>query len=320
MKAAVYYETGSPSVFKYKDIPDPQCGPNDILIETKAISVEWGDLNHRSIGEISSKPHCVGYLAAGEIVETGKNVTGRKCGQRVVTLDFLGSYAKKRVTPALTSWLIPDNLSYEKAVCIPVAFGTAHDCLFEFGRLEKGETVLIHGGAGGVGIAAIQMAKKAGAQVLATSSKNDRLERLKNFGLDEGINYREKDFEDEVNRLTDNRGVNLVIDSVGGKTLYKSINCLCHRGRGIVMGNTSREVCKLDIHSLQPFNKSIIGYFQGSEIRTDRVQKLITDIMQEAEQEKIRVVIDRHFPLSKAADAHDYIENQGVFGRVLLIP
>jgi len=135
MKAAVYYETGPPSVFKYEDVPDPQCGSHDILIDVKAISIEGGDVLNRAGGEMPSVPHCVGYQAAGIITKIGKKVAHREIGQRVSTLNAFGSHAEKRAVPALTSWIIPDDLSFEEAACIPVTFGTAHDCLFEFGRL-----------------------------------------------------------------------------------------------------------------------------------------------------------------------------------------
>ena len=114
---------------------------------------------------------------------------------------------------------VPDGLSTEEAACVPVPFGTADDCLFEFGRLQAGETALIHAGASGVGIAAIQLAKRAGARVLATASSDDKLDRLCELGLDHGINYSDLDFVDEVRRLTDGRGADVIVDSVGGSTL-----------------------------------------------------------------------------------------------------
>lgn len=175
MKADVYYETGGPNVFKYEEVPDPSCGPGDIVIEVKAISIEGGDVLNRAGGPMPSVPHIVGYDAAGVICQGGEKVTNRQKGQRVTTLSPFGSHAEKRALDWRTSRVIPDNVSFEEAACVPVTFGTAHDCLFEFSRLKTGETVLVQAGASGVGMAAIQLAKHAGARELATAFSDQRL-------------------------------------------------------------------------------------------------------------------------------------------------
>ncbi len=193
MKAAVYYETGGPEVFRYEDVPDPACGPDAVLIEVRAISIEGGDTLHRAGGLMAGRPHIVGYQCAGIVREVGANVTDRVPGQRVVAVMMYGSHAELAVVPAVMTWVLPDGLDLKLGACVPIPFGTADDCLFEFGRLRAGETALIHAGAGGVGIAAIQLAKRAGATVLATASSDAKLERLKEFGLDHGINYRDEE-------------------------------------------------------------------------------------------------------------------------------
>ncbi len=320
MKAAVYYETGKPDVFKYEDVPDPSCGPWDIVIDIKAISIEGGDVLNRAGGLMPKVPHIVGYDAAGVICQVGQKVTNRQIGQRVTTLSPFGSHAEKRAAPAITSWLIPDKVSFEEAACVPVTFGTAHECLFEFGHLKAGETVLIQAGAGGVGLAAIQLAKRAGARVLATASSNQRLERLKEYGLDEGINYGEKDLVAEVRRLTDNQGVDLVVDGVGGEVLQKSIDAARARGRIITFGQAGRGFRRVDVSSLAMGNKTLTGVFLGAEIATERVQKMINQLLEDIAAGDIKVPIDRKFPLSQAAEAHAYIESRQAVGRVLLIP
>src|SRR5271165_5477899 len=198
MKAAVYYETGGPDVFRYEDVPDPICGSGDVLIRVEAVSIEGGDTLNRLGGDLTSVPHVVGYQCAGVVVEVGDGVDDLAPGDRVVTVGLDGSHAELRVTGRTFCWPIPDGLSTEEAACVPVPFGTADDCLFEFGRLRAGETALIHAGASGVGIAAIQLAKRAGAQVLATASSPERLARLAEFGLDDGIDYTTVDFVQSV--------------------------------------------------------------------------------------------------------------------------
>jgi len=249
-------------------------------------------------------------------------VTDFAAGDRAVTVGLHGSHAERRAVPAGFAWKVPDGVRTDEAACVPVPFGTADDCLFEFGHLVAGETVLIHAGAGGVGIAAIQMAKRAGARVLATASSTERLERLRPLGLDEGIDYTTSDFVAECRRLTDGRGVDVVVDSVGAATLQGSINALAYRGRCVSVGDAGRSAAQpLDVSTMRANNQSFTGYFLGAELffgrrAYDMVARLLTEIA----AGELRVVIDRRFPLADAAAAHAYVESRKAFGRVLLEP
>lgn len=320
MKAAVYYETGDPSVFKFEEVPDPICGPWDIVIDVKAISIEGGDVLNRAGGPMPAVPHIVGYDAAGVICKVGENVTDRQVGQRVTTLNQFGSHAEKRASNSLNSWIIPDDVSFEEAASVPVTFGTAHDCLFEFGHLKAGETILVQAGASGVGIVAVQLAKHAGARVLTTASSYERLERLKEYGMDVGINYVEKDLVAEVKRLTDDQGVDLVIDGIGGEVLQKSIEAARYRGRIISYGQAGRNFRRIDVSGLTMGNKTLTGVFLGAEMATERVQKMIDQLLKDIGSGSIRVPLDRKFSLVQAAEAHAFIESRQAVGRVLLIP
>jgi len=320
MKAAVYYENGTPDVLRYEDVPDPVCHPKGVIIRVLAVSIEGGDTLNRWRGPLVTKPHIVGYQASGEIVEVGSEVTHLKVGQKVATVDGHGSHAELRPVPARNCWPIPDGLDPRLAAVIPVAFGTAHDCLFEFGRLRAGETVLVQAGASGVGLAAIQLAKAAGATVLATASSDERLERLKAYGLDHGINYKTEEVAPAVMKITDKKGVNLVVDSVGGATLAGSLASLAYRGRCSMVGNAGREPMTVDVSSLMGGNRSLSGVFLGAEIMTDRAHDMIQGLIEDAAKGVFKVVIDREFPLSDAAGAHAYIESRQAVGRVLLIP
>ncbi|MGZ5933776.1 MAG: quinone oxidoreductase family protein [Rhizomicrobium sp.] len=320
MKAAVYYENGPPSVLKYEDVPDPQCAPNGIVIRVEAVSIEGGDTLNRQGGPLITKPHIVGYQAAGEVVQVGAEVKDFKLGDKAVTTGFNGSHAELRAVAARTAWKIPKGCDIKLAAAVPVPFGTAHDCLFEFGRLKAGETVLVQAGASGVGVAAIQLAKRAGARVLATASSDDRLERLKPLGLDAGINYKTDDVVKSVMKLTDNKGVNLVVDSVGGSTLQGSILSLAYRGRVSMVGAAGREPMRVDVGSLMGGNRSLTGVFLGAEIATDRVHNMIQVLVDDVAEGKLKVLIDKTFALSDAAGAHAYIESRKAVGRVLLIP
>jgi NADPH2:quinone reductase len=322
MKAAVYYETGGPDVFRFEDVPDPDVGPEDVLVEVAAVSIEGGDTLNRLGGDLAQVPHIVGYQCAGTVIAVGGDVTGFSVGDRVVTVGLDGSHAQLRVVAQSFCWSIPEGLSIEEAACVPVPFGTASDCLFEFGRLQAGESVLIHAGASGVGIAAIQMAKRAGARVMATASSDERLARLGAYGLDEGINYASDDFVDAVRRLTDGAGADVIVDSVGGSNLQKSLHCLAYRGRCMTFGDAGRETpSTLDISSMRANNQTLVGYFLGAELfLSPRPHAVIAGILDDIASGNLRVVIDRTFPLEEAGEAHAYIESRQAFGRVLLIP
>ncbi len=320
MKAAVYYETGSPDVFRYEDVADPAIHPQGVIIRVEAVSIEGGDTLNRGGGQMAGSPHIVGYQAAGEIVEVGAEVSHLKVGQKVVTVNAFGSHAELRAVPARNAWPIPDGFDIQKASAIPVPFGTAHECLFGAGRLQAGETVLVQAGAGAVGIAAIQLAKKAGAIVLASASSDERLERLKAFGMDHGINYGRDDLVEQVMKLTGGKGVDLVVDPVGGATLAGSLGALGYRGRISLVGNAGREPMEVDVSSLMGGNRSLTGVFLGAEIMTDRVHDMIQDLIEQATKGELEVVIDRTFALSEADKAHAYIESRQAVGRVLLIP
>jgi NADPH2:quinone reductase len=322
MKAAVYYEAGPPSVFRYEDVPDPTCAPDGVVIDVQAVSIEGGDVLNRAGGDLPNKPHIVGYQCAGVIREVGPNVKDRTVGQRVVAAMPHGSHAERVAVGANATWPVPDALDIKMAACVPVPFGTADDCLFEFGNLKAGETVLIQAGAGGVGLAAIQLAKRAGATVLATASSDEKLERLKEFGLDHGINYRTTNFAEEARRLTGGRGVDLVVDSVG-TTIDGSIQATGYRGRIIQVGNAGRaEDRRVDLSPLSALNRSFTGVFLGMELvmQPQRVWPMIARHLEDIAKGELKVVIDRTFPLSEAAAAHAHIESRQAFGRVVLIP
>jgi NADPH2:quinone reductase len=322
MKAAVYYQTGGPEVFRYEDVPDPTIGESELLIEVEAVSIEGGDTLNRLGGDITRTPHIVGYQCAGHVVHVGASVVGWQPGDRAVTVGVDGSHAELRAVAPGFAWAIPDGLSTEEAACVPIPFGTADDCLFEFGRLVAGETALIHAGGSGVGIAAIQLAKRAGARVLSTASSDDKLARLKELGLDEGINYVTSDFVAEARRLTDGRGVDVIVDSVGGATLQGSLNALAYRGRCVTVGDAGRAAAEsLDVSNMRPNNQTLSGYFLGAELLLyPRAHAMIARHLEDVAAGKLKVIVDRSYRLAEAAAAHAYIESRQAFGRVLLIP
>ncbi len=320
MKAAVYYRNGPPEVLQYEDVPDPMCGPGMVVIQIEAVSIEGGDTLNRLGGALTSDPHIVGYQSAGTIIEVGDGVESRAVGDRVVATFMSGSHAERIAVPYQVTWTIPAGADLTACACVPVAFGTAHDCLFEFGRLQAGETVLIQAGAGGVGMAAIQLAHRAGATTIATASSLERLKPLLDLGLDHAVDYSKDGWVDEVRGITGGSGVDLVVDSVGGVTLQKSVACLKYRGRAVTVGSAGRDFTPFDAGVLGMNNQSLTGVFLGAEIATPRANQMVQDLINEVAAGQLTVLVDRTFPLAEAAAAHEFIESRQAIGRVVLIP
>ncbi len=322
MKAAVIYENGPPEVLRYEDVADPVAPDGGVVVDAEAISVEGGDLLARAGGQLASVPHIVGYVSAGTVSEVGAGVAGRAVGDRVVAMNAAGSHAARRAVFAAMTWPIPAGLDAARAACVPVAFGTAYECLFTAGNLAAGQTVLVHAGGGGVGMAAIQLAKRAGATVISTASSDEKLARLKAFGVDHGINYATESFVERTMQLTDSRGVDVVLDSIGGRNLVDSVEVLAYRGTLVSVGTAARAGSAIEARSLWTRNTTLRGVWLSASILSEyaRVHPMIADLLQRVAGGELQVVIDRSFPLADAAAAHAYIESRSAFGRVVLTP
>ena len=320
MKAAAYTRTGPPDVLEYVDVADPVCPPNGVLVRVEAISIEGGDTLNRLGGAMASTPHVVGYQCGGTVVEVGPSARDVAVGDRVVATMAHGSHAELVAVSARSVWKVPEGADLVAVACVPIAFGTAHDCLFEFGRLQAGETVLVQAAAGGVGVAAVQLAKRAGATVIGTASSPERLAAVEPLGLDHGIDYSIADVPSEVRRLTDGRGADLVVDSVGGPVLAGSLRSLAYRGRCITVGQAGRQPQPLDISTLMGGNQSLTGVFLGAELAFERAHTMIAGLIDDVAAGRLRVVVDRTYPLAEAAAAHAYVESRQAVGRVVLIP
>ena len=310
-------------MLRYEDVPDPVCPDGFAVIDVEAISIEGGDLLARAGTPPAKTPHIVGYLAAGTVSEVGGGVEAPAVGDKVVALGQDGSHAARRAVLAAVTWPIPDGLEPVQAACIPVAFGTAQECLFTAANLAEGQTALIHAGAGGVGMAAVQLAKRAGATVISTASSDDKLERLKPLGLDHGVNYATESFVDRVNELTDGRGADVVVDSVGGQNLVDSVEALAYRGTLVSVGVAGRSGSAIEAQSLWQKNNTLRGVYLGGAMVAElpRIHALIGDLIgRVASGGDLHVEIDRSFPLAEAAAAHEYLEGRNAFGRVVMTP
>lgn len=319
MKAAVYDEFGPPEVLRYADVPDPQIGPDDVLIDVKAISIEGGDLINRRTVQPPHAGYIVGYAAAGTIVAVGAHVSGRTIGDRVTSFGVDGSHAALRRVPANQTWLVPDGVGWAHAAALPISFGTANHCLFKRASLKSGEAVLVQAAAGGVGLAAIQLAKRAGALVIASSSGEDRLSQLAAIGADHCIDHRAENVAEKVLEYTGGKGVDVVIDPVGS-TLPTSLQLLAPEGRLVFVGNAGGGSLTVDLWSAMQANQSLYGVFMGTQFADPTVFSTVDDMLRDVAEGGIEVTVDRSFALEDTADAHRHAEQGKPFGRVILRP
>ncbi|ADY67799.1 MULTISPECIES: zinc-binding alcohol dehydrogenase family protein [Agrobacterium tumefaciens complex] len=319
MKAAVYDEAGHPGVLRYRDVADPKAGPDDVVIATAAISIEGGDLiNRRSVA-----PPCpswiVGYAASGRVVEVGANVSNRKVGDEVTAFNMQGSHAELWAVPANHTWVVPSGVDAASAAAVPISFGTAHHCLFAKSGLRSGETVLIQAAAGGVGLAAVQLAAQAGARVIAIASGERRLEIISSLGADHVIDRASSDVVEAVQQITNGKGADLVIDPVGA-TLPMSLAATAHEGRLVFVGNAGGGGLSLDLWPAMQSNQTLHGVFMGPLLERHDVRSTIDDLLIALGKGNIQVIIEKTFPLSQARDAHDFAEKAKPLGRIIMTP
>jgi len=319
MKAVCIHQFGNEDVLKYEDASDPSYGLSDILIRVKAASINRGDLGRR-MGTYPGTPQfpiIIGWDVAGVVEALGSQVSGFSIGDRVVARVPSGGYAEFVTAPSAGTVRLPGNVGFEDASTIPIVFLTSWFALLKLASLQVGETALVQAAASGVGIAGIQIAKLAGAQVITTASTASKLEMAKGLGADYGINYMAQDFVPEVMRLTEGAGVQVVLESVGGEVFTKSISVLGRGGRLVTVGNSARQPAQVDPGLLLRNGVMLRGMSLASQpdILTE-FQKIVR-LFGEG---KLRAVVDKVFSFKEAAAAHRYVAERKNVGKVVLVP
>ncbi|MWG33568.1 quinone oxidoreductase family protein [Halomarina oriensis] len=304
-----------------RDVPEP--GEGEVRIEVRAAGINFADIMQRR-GHYQGGPeptYVPGMEVAGVVDAVGEGV-GRSEGDEVVGMVDGGGYAEYVTADASGLFDVPEGMNFEAAAGFPVQFLTAHNCLHEWGGLEEGERVLIHAAAGGVGTAAVQIAREAGAETFGTASTQEKRDLATSLGLDHAIDYTETEFAEEVNDLTDGEGVDLVLDGIGGETTQQSLDCLSHFGRMVSFGAASGEPGHPDTASLLFSNQRVIGYHlgQGMYRAPEKVMSAMPPLMELLGSGALEVQVGETFALEDAAEAHEYIENRESSGKVLLVP
>ena len=321
MKAIVADPVGGPENLRYIDVPDPQPGEGEALVKIEAIGVNFIDVYFRKgFYPAPEKPVRLGNEAAGTIAAVGKN-SRFKVGQRVAYALSRGSYAEYAAVPEKLLADLPESVSFEDGAAIMLQGMTAHYLTHSTFKLERGQPCLIHAAAGGAGLALVQIAKIAGATVIGTVSTDEKAQLAKEHGADHTILYTQTDFVSEVKRLTDNKGVPVVYDSVGSDTFHKSLECLRPRGMMVSFGQSSGPVGPIDPlilsqkGSLFLTRPSLAQYVSDEELRW-RSSDLFTWIA----AGQLKTHIYRVYPLSEAAEAHRDLESRRTTGKLLLKP
>lgn len=326
MQAIVFDDFGGPEVLVARDIARPEVRPSDLLVRNASIGVNRADLSHRKgaygrahFGDADT----MGLEIAGTVVEVGGQVQGFAVGDRVMGIVGGGAYAEFSRIDHRMAMHVPDSLTLVEAGAVAEVFVTAHEALFHLGRLQGGESVLVHAAAGGVGSAAVQLARAAGARVFATG-KGDKHDAIRGFGADECIDYRTEDFQAVVQEKTAGRGVDVLIDFVGAPYLERNVRSLAVGGRMVVVGLLGgAEGATLPMDLLLYRHLQIFGTVMKSrppEVKQAMVQRFAQRWLGALQAGTIRPVIDSKFPLAQAAQAHRRMESGESVGKILLLP
>ncbi|MFL5822133.1 MAG: medium chain dehydrogenase/reductase family protein [Solirubrobacteraceae bacterium] len=331
MRSVVITRHGPPEVLEVQERPEPSPGPEELLIDVRAAGINFADLMARlGLYPDAPNPPCVvGYEVAGTVAATGEGVTGVAVGDRVAAPVRFGGYAERAVTGAAGVFALPEGLSFEQGAAIPVNYSTAWEGIVRAGNVQPGERVLIHSAGGGVGIAATQLAKRAGAEVWGTASSSKH-EAIRGFGVDHPIDYRSAGWERGLPRF------DLVMDAIGGASFRRSYNLLRAGGRLVCFGasalvagerrnllaaaRTAVQMPWFAIIKQMSSSRSVIGLnvlTLWDEHGSERWAGPLTDLLGEG---TIRPVVAESFPFEKAPAAHQFIAERRNVGKVVLVP
>jgi NADPH2:quinone reductase len=322
MNAVRVHQSGGPEVLTFEELPTPAPGPAEALVRIEAIGVNFVDIYQREGIYKMSLPFTAGSEAAGVVDSVGREVAEVKPGDRVAYTGVLGAYATHAAVPAARLVKLPAGVETRTAAAAMLQGITAHYLTHSTYPLGPADTALLHAAAGGVGLLLTQMAKMRGAKLIGTVSTEAKAALARGAGADHVILYEQQDFEAETKRITGGRGVQVVYDSVGKTTFDKSMNCLAPRGYLVAFGQSSGAVPPVDIQVLNQKGSLFLTRPTSRDYMLTREEyaKRAGDVLGWIAAGRLKVRIDRTFPLAQAADAHKALAGRGTAGKVLLIP
>jgi NADPH2:quinone reductase len=313
---------GEPESLVLEEVQSPPLADNEVRVRVHAAGVNFPDILIIQ-GKYQYKPafpFSPGGEAAGEVIEVGPEVSGFKPGQRVVAMSPYGAFAEEMVAPEFKVMAIPDELDYVTAASMSLTYGTSAYALIDRGALQPGETLLVHGAAGGVGLAAVEIGRALGARVIATAGSDEKLQIAAEHGAQELINYRDGDFKDKVKELTDGNGADVIYDPVGGDVFDQSLRCINWGGRLLVIGFASGRIPSAPANLALLKSCSIVGVFWGawSQREPEANAKTFEKILDWWREGTIRPHISHTFPLAQAGDALYALIERKVVGKAVL--
>jgi NADPH:quinone reductase len=319
MKAIRVSQFGGPEVLQLKNVPDPEPGPNQVLIHVRAIGVNPVETYIRGGRNPNlALPYTPGSDAAGEVAATGALVRHLRVGARVYTSGSVtGAYANLTICEAADVHPLPDHASFAQGAALGVPYGTAWRALFQRARAVPGETVLVHGASGGVGTAAVQLARAAGLTVIGTAGSERGAQLVRDLGAVHVLDHRQPDYLTEVLKITEGRGVDIILEMLANVNLGKDLQILARDGRVIVIGNRGK--VEIDAREAMMRDAEIRGMFLFNASAREKVA-IHAALRAGLESGTVKPVIARELPLAEAARAHELIMQPGAAGKIILLP
>jgi NADPH:quinone reductase len=322
MKAVRIHAPGGPEAMRYEDTPEPTVKPNEAVVKVEAAGINYIDVYFRSGQYKAELPLTLGMEAAGVVSAVGPGVTDLKVGDRVAYTGIPGAYADYSAVPAARLVTLPAGISAKQGAATMLQGMTAHYLACSTYPLEPGDVCLVHAAAGGVGLLLCQIAAMRGARVIATVSTEDKARLAREAGASDVILYTRQDFETEVKRLTDGKGVHVVYDSVGKTTFDKGFNCLRPRGVMALYGQSSGPTGPFDLQVLNAKGSLFVTRpsLNHHIITRDELLQRAGELFGWIRDGKLKLRTEHEFPLKDAAEAHRALEGRKTTGKVLLIP
>ena len=330
MKSLQCVELGPPDKLKIKEVSDPQIIPDHVIIENKAASVNFPDvLMIQGLYQFQPElPFSPGGECSGIIVSVGENVENLKVGDRVFAMTGLGAFCEKILAPKHSVVKIPDSMNFETAAALPMTYGTSLYALKQRANLKEGETLLVLGAAGGVGLATVELGKAMGAKVIAAASTQEKVDLCLKHGADEGFIYptgdlnrdQQKELSSKIKELTDGLGANVVYDPVGDKYSEPCIRATAWDGRYLVIGFAAGEIPKIPINLALLKGMKIVGVFWGAWVGMfpEENKKNFLELFDLHSQEKIKPEVSDSFPLEEGAKAIAHLKDRKAKGKVII--
>ena len=323
MKAVLCTEWGPPEKLTVGELASPKPQPDQVKIAVHACGINFADtlIIQGLYQEKPALPFSPGLEVSGTVLEVGDAVSGLRIGERVIALCGHGGFAEEALAPAASTVPIPASMDFVTAAAFTVAYGTALVGLEHRAHLESGEVLLVHGAAGGVGLAAVELGKQMGATVIATASSEAKLELAASYGADHMINYRDGGFRDRVKELTGGRGADVIFDPVGGEVFDESVRCINWEGRLLVIGFASGTIPKLPTNLTLVKNFSVVGLYWGAyqKRRPEVLTGAWKTLLDWYEQGRLRPCVSRTYPLEQGADALSTMINRQATGKVVVV-